>query len=193
MAKKMITLGQRIYEGRKAKGLSQEELADRSKVNLRTIQRLENNENTPRGSTLSLLCNVLELDVQELQTTELPNKPMVWHGHLLKVFFLALLNLGMMAIIGYLTLDSAATLNSRVGALLLSICLPLLVVYKTPHLEAATRVLYYGTGFFMYMLLAIAFVGVPEAFVTGLIPCLSLALAVLYFGQWTASVPQTKR
>jgi len=62
----MNIIGNKISESRKLKGLTQEELADLSKVNLRTIQRIENNENEPRGNTLNLICNVLDLDLKDL-------------------------------------------------------------------------------------------------------------------------------
>jgi transcriptional regulator with XRE-family HTH domain len=68
----MKTIGQKIYERRKAKGLTQEVLAEISKVNLRTIQRIENNENIPRESTLSILCDALELNIEDLQKSEAP-------------------------------------------------------------------------------------------------------------------------
>ena len=48
----MKEVGSKIREIRKRKGLSQEELA---KVNLRTIQRIENNANESSGKTLNLL------------------------------------------------------------------------------------------------------------------------------------------
>ena len=62
----MQEIGAKIKEIRKRKGLSQEELADYAKVNLRTIQRIENNENEPRGKTLNLICEVLETNVEDL-------------------------------------------------------------------------------------------------------------------------------
>ena len=62
----MKEIGQKIKEVRKIKGLSQEELAEASKINLRTIQRIENNESDPRGKTLHLLCAVLEINTEEL-------------------------------------------------------------------------------------------------------------------------------
>ncbi len=61
----MIGVGQKIRESRKLKGLSQEELADLAKVNLRTVQRIEANQNEPRGKTLNLLCEVLEINKRE--------------------------------------------------------------------------------------------------------------------------------
>jgi len=56
----MENLGQKIIELRKSKGLTQEELAEKAKVNLRTIQRIENEENKPSGNTLKLICEALD-------------------------------------------------------------------------------------------------------------------------------------
>ena len=63
---KMKEVGNRIREIRKRKGLSQEELAELAKINLRTIQRIETNVNEPSGKTLNLLCNALEVNIEEL-------------------------------------------------------------------------------------------------------------------------------
>ena len=62
----MNKLGSIIQERRKSRGLTQEDLAEMAKVNLRTIQRIENNENTPRGKTLVLICDALDLDLEEI-------------------------------------------------------------------------------------------------------------------------------
>ena len=62
----MNDIGNKIREIRKKKGYSQEELAENSKVNLRTIQRIEKNENEPHGKTLHLICKVLEVNVEEI-------------------------------------------------------------------------------------------------------------------------------
>ncbi len=62
----MNEIGQKIKEIRKKKGLSQEELAESAKVNLRTIQRIENNENEPRGKTLNLICEVLDINIEDI-------------------------------------------------------------------------------------------------------------------------------
>jgi len=62
----MKNIGQKIKDIRKQKGLSQEELAELSKINLRTIQRIENMENEPRGKTLHLICSVLEVNVEDI-------------------------------------------------------------------------------------------------------------------------------
>ena len=62
----MITIGEKIKEIRKKKGLSQEELAESAKINLRTIQRIENNESEPRGKTLHLICKVLDVNAEDI-------------------------------------------------------------------------------------------------------------------------------
>ncbi|NMH89425.1 helix-turn-helix domain-containing protein [Flavivirga algicola] len=62
----MNELGEKIKALRKRKGLSQEELADTAKVNLRTIQRIENNQNEPRGKTLHLICEALNLNAEDI-------------------------------------------------------------------------------------------------------------------------------
>lgn len=62
----METIGQKLKTIRKRKGLTQEELADEAKVNLRTIQRIENNSSEPRGTTLSLICQVLEVNLEDI-------------------------------------------------------------------------------------------------------------------------------
>src|SRR5690606_42033310 len=62
----METIGTKITQLRKQKALSQEQLADSAKVNVRTIQRIENNETTPRGATLKLICDALEVTPDEI-------------------------------------------------------------------------------------------------------------------------------
>lgn len=62
----MNEVARKIKEIRLAKGYSQEELATRSKLNLRTIQRIENKETEPRGKTLQLICLALGTTTEEL-------------------------------------------------------------------------------------------------------------------------------
>ena len=97
--------------------------------------------------------------------------------------FLIVLNLALMFIIGYLTLDSGANLNSRVGASLLSFFLPMFIVYKTKNMDGMERMLKFGFGFIAYIVLSLLIVGFPQAFVTWLIPCLIVALATLFYGK----------
>lgn len=62
----MNPVGTKIKEIRLKKGMSQEELATQSQVSLRTIQRIENNENEPRGKTLQLICETCDINIEEL-------------------------------------------------------------------------------------------------------------------------------
>ncbi len=62
----METIGTKILEIRKRKGLTQEELSDQSLINLRTLQRIEKGETEPRGNTLKNLCRVLEINIEDV-------------------------------------------------------------------------------------------------------------------------------
>ena len=62
----MSSVGNKIREVRKKKGLSQEELAETACVNLRTIQRIENNESEPRGKTMNLICDALDINAEDI-------------------------------------------------------------------------------------------------------------------------------
>ncbi len=55
-------LGRKIIELRKSKGLTQDELASKCNLNIRTLQRIESGEVTPRANTLKLLLPVLDYD-----------------------------------------------------------------------------------------------------------------------------------
>ncbi|WP_133272876.1 helix-turn-helix domain-containing protein [Hymenobacter radiodurans] len=52
---------------RKEKGFSQEVLAERSGISLRTIQRVERGETIPRGHTLLALASALEVAIEDFQ------------------------------------------------------------------------------------------------------------------------------
>jgi Uncharacterized protein conserved in bacteria len=87
----MNEIGKKIREVRKKKGLSQEELAESSKVNLRTIQRIENNESEPRGKTLSLICEVLDINTEDvLDYGKQDDKSYLIIFHLSVIVFLAI-------------------------------------------------------------------------------------------------------
>lgn len=102
---------------------------------------------------------------------------------LINAFFLISFNLILMGITGYLTIDVAANLNSRIGAFLLSFFIPIFIVYQTQNMNGIKRMLKFGFGYITYMILAIIIVGFIPLFVTGLIPCLVISLAILYYGQ----------
>jgi len=69
-------------------------------------------------------------------------------------FFLVVLNIVLMMIIGYLTLDSEANINSRIGAYLLSFFIPVFIVLKTRNMNGLERMLKFGFGFIFYIILA---------------------------------------
>ncbi len=54
--------GRLIKELRIKKGMTQEELADKTEVSARTIQRIENGEVDPRAYTLQMIARALEVD-----------------------------------------------------------------------------------------------------------------------------------
>ncbi len=57
-----MTLGGRIRKRRKELGLSQKDLAEGAGLSLRTVQRIENDQNSPRGWTLRAIAEVLETE-----------------------------------------------------------------------------------------------------------------------------------
>jgi transcriptional regulator with XRE-family HTH domain len=54
--------GKLIKELRIKKGMTQEELADKTEISARTIQRIENGEVDPRAYTLQMIAKALEVD-----------------------------------------------------------------------------------------------------------------------------------
>ena len=63
---KQPLLGKKITELRKQKGLTQEELVERCNVTVRTIQRIESVETTPRIYTIKTILNALGLDYEKV-------------------------------------------------------------------------------------------------------------------------------
>lgn len=59
-------LAQRLKEIRNRKGISQEVLAEKSGLSLRTIQRIENNETVPRGDTLKRIAMALGTSLDDI-------------------------------------------------------------------------------------------------------------------------------
>jgi transcriptional regulator with XRE-family HTH domain len=57
-----MDLGEKIKGARSAKGMTQKELADKTGLSERTIQRIENHEVEPSGYSLSKISDVLEFD-----------------------------------------------------------------------------------------------------------------------------------
>ena len=60
-------LGKKITELRKAKGLTQEELVERCNISVRTIQRIEAGEVTPRSYTIRTILDVLGYSINDIE------------------------------------------------------------------------------------------------------------------------------
>lgn len=67
---KQPELGKKISEIRKQKGLTQEELVEQCNINVRTIQRIEAGEVTPRSYTIKAILEVLGVTFDEVITEE---------------------------------------------------------------------------------------------------------------------------
>ncbi|MGB0891970.1 MAG: helix-turn-helix domain-containing protein [Flavobacteriaceae bacterium] len=63
---KQPELGKKISEIRKQKGLTQEELVEQCNINVRTIQRIEAGEVTPRSYTVKAILEVLGVNFDEV-------------------------------------------------------------------------------------------------------------------------------
>lgn len=61
-------IGLKVTELRHEKGLTQEQLADRCEISVRTIQRIESGEVDPRTHTLNMLSKILEFNFEEDNT-----------------------------------------------------------------------------------------------------------------------------
>ena len=175
----MSWIAEKINKIRTDKGLTQEDLAEKSKLSLRTIQRIENGINTPRPKTLVMLCEALEIDSSEL----IPNKNVrSWAETLADGFFLIALNAILMGIFGFLTLDSKANLNTIFAAFFLSFFLHIYIVFKTPGMSGLERTIKFGFGYVAYFIIITTMHGFILGFGKGLFPCLLLSLTILYFG-----------
>jgi transcriptional regulator with XRE-family HTH domain len=66
MTMKQPDLGKRISELRKDKGLTQEELVDKCNISVRTLQRIESGEVTPRSYTVKTILAALDYDLRKI-------------------------------------------------------------------------------------------------------------------------------
>ncbi len=64
--KHFMTIGEKIKQLRISRGMTQEDLAAKTDLSVRTIQRIENDEVDPRLYTLNLIANALEVDLEAL-------------------------------------------------------------------------------------------------------------------------------
>jgi transcriptional regulator with XRE-family HTH domain len=67
---KQPELGRKISEFRREKGLTQEQLSEKSRINIRTIQRIEAGEVIPRANTLKIILEILGRNFEEINGTK---------------------------------------------------------------------------------------------------------------------------
>lgn len=67
---KQPELGKKILELRQQRGLTQEELVEQCNISVRTIQRIEAGEVTPRSYTVKTILQVLDFDLEQLNRQE---------------------------------------------------------------------------------------------------------------------------
>lgn len=67
---KQPELGRKITELRKGKGFTQEELVDRCNISVRTLQRIEAGEVTPRVYTIKTILAALDYDISSISENE---------------------------------------------------------------------------------------------------------------------------
>lgn len=66
-------IGKFISKCRKEKNMTQEELAEKLNVNVKSISRWENGKNMPDYSVIEILCDTLDINVNELLNGEKEN------------------------------------------------------------------------------------------------------------------------
>lgn len=64
-----MSLGQRIKEARKLKGISQSALSEKIGISLRTLQRFEKNERLPNVTTIFNIAQTLQVPLDQLLET----------------------------------------------------------------------------------------------------------------------------
>ncbi|MFV0592742.1 MAG: DUF4870 domain-containing protein [Draconibacterium sp.] len=135
-------LAKNIRDLRSRKGISQELLAEKSGVSLRTVQRIENGETEPRGDTIGRLANALEVAPDELiEWTLVEDKAFILNLNISALCFLIFPVLGIIVpfILWANKKDKIKNVH-QVGAeiinfqitwsILYFVCLPLVVVLR---------------------------------------------------------------
>jgi transcriptional regulator with XRE-family HTH domain len=75
MTMKQPELGKKLTELRKAKGLTQEELVEKCNINVRTIQRIEAGEVTPRSFTVKVILAAMDYTLNDIAVGEQLSTP----------------------------------------------------------------------------------------------------------------------
>ncbi|RYY49577.1 MAG: XRE family transcriptional regulator [Chitinophagaceae bacterium] len=70
-----MEVGKKIVAARKMKGFTQEELSDATHITVRTIQRIESGESTPRAFTVKAIAAALGIEFESLAGSAQPANP----------------------------------------------------------------------------------------------------------------------
>jgi transcriptional regulator with XRE-family HTH domain len=164
---KQPELGKKISELRKAKGLTQEELVEKCNLNVRTIQRIEAGEVTPRSYTVKALFEALDYQWEEMKNgfanedRKIPAYLYFAFAAGLVYFFLAFFEIGMEYewIESGSSADSSAFIGVKIGTFLtyaafifgwirLESFIPNLVLKIALWTMLGANVVWYGVDFF---------------------------------------------
>ncbi len=110
------------------------------------------------------------------------NKLAKYLSGMFNFLFLALLNLLYVLILGFMTMDSNANWNSRLGALFLSFFISIFFAYQTPNVSGLKRMFMFGSGLYVYLILAMFQPGLRVFIPTLLWGCIIVAEVVLFYG-----------
>lgn len=69
-----MNLGERLFELRKSKNLTQDDVAEKLKVTRQTVSKWETNQSTPDFDKIVPLCELFEIGVEELLTGKKPQE-----------------------------------------------------------------------------------------------------------------------
>lgn len=69
-----MNLGERLFELRKAKNLTQDDMAEKLNVTRQTVSKWETNQSTPDFDKIMPLCELFEIGVEELLTGKKPEE-----------------------------------------------------------------------------------------------------------------------
>ncbi|PJJ83338.1 helix-turn-helix domain-containing protein [Mucilaginibacter auburnensis] len=138
---------QKLKKLRLRLGYSQEQLAEAARINLRTVQRVENGETEPRGDTLRRIASALNITTDELTTrAEQEDRGYLVAFNLSALSFLLFPFLGVLVpwVLWLLKRDKVTGLE-RAGRQLLNFQITGCIIYYLPKVIIITGVLFMET------------------------------------------------
>lgn len=178
----MKSFGKTILKYRTMKGFTQEELSERAKVNLKTIQRIERGVNEPRDTTLKLVCEALQIEWDDFVEQVESRDPNYLIKRFVSLCFLIVMNLGIISIMAYLTIYDTANFNSRLIAIFPTILIPLIVINRLKNQSDYERFLRFGFGYISFVVFALFQINIEKAIFSGAIPYSIISLCIIYYG-----------